>query len=328
MPIRMGYWDCAHCGHKKIEGPQRECAQCGRPRDDNVEFYTTDDAPEIDDVDLLQRAEAGADWHCPFCDTDNPAGTTSCQSCGGSDPSAKSREVKFIPDDPADAEPSPPPPRPEPAKKKGGMGLFVLLGVLALIGVGVWFLFFRTSELQVTVQKATWTKTLQVEDLKKQNGSAWADAVPSGARELRREMRGRDKKVQQGTKKVKVGKKDLGNGMFKDVYKDKPNYVTKKVDEPWVSYEIEKWVQGRKLKEQRDDDSEPPSPVFSPGTRQRAGKRESFISLALKGSDGKSYDYKVDASSASGVQKARGYQVGKTYTAVVSTVGAVKELKK
>lgn len=331
MAIRMGYWDCQHCKHSRIEGPQRQCPQCGRPRDDGVQFYTTDDAPEIDDPSLLQHARAGADWHCPFCDTDNPAGQLSCLSCGGSDPSAKKREQRIILDEPASPVSSPSPqraavPGAANSKKSGKGGLFIILAVLALVGLGIWFLFLRTKPLTVTVEKATWIKTLVVERQETRTESKWADELPSGAREVRREMRGRDRKVQDGTERVKVGKKDLGNGLFEDVYEDRPKTVTRKVDEPWVTFEIERWVQDQTLKEQREDGSEPPAPSFTAAPRRRAGARESYVSLELAG-DKKHYTYRVDVKDAASQQRALGYKVGHKVTAMINAVGGVRELK-
>ena len=49
MTIRMGYWDCPSCSHKKNLGPNPTCAQCGRPRGPNIPFYTDESAPVVED---------------------------------------------------------------------------------------------------------------------------------------------------------------------------------------------------------------------------------------------------------------------------------------
>lgn len=321
MAIRMGYWDCPHCEHQRIEGPKRQCPSCGRPRDDEVSFYTDDDAPEIDDPALLQRAEAGADWHCPFCDTDNPADSSVCASCGGSDPNAKQRQERLI------LEPStqPTPAAVAPRKRKGRWPLLLLLLGVA---VALWFLFFRSSPQRVEVSQATWRKSLQVEQLKTEVHSSWLDEMPSGARELSRSTKTRTKKIQQGTKSVKVGKKDLGNGMFKDVYKKVPNYVEKAVDAIYVRYEIDRWVQGLSLKEQRSDGSEPPWPSFQPSPTSRVATRTSELLLTLKGESAKTYLYSIKIPSGpQGLSLLSRYPVGQSLTAQVTASGAVKSLE-
>ena len=34
-----GYWDCKYCGQKAIDGPKRECPNCGAARDKDTKFY-------------------------------------------------------------------------------------------------------------------------------------------------------------------------------------------------------------------------------------------------------------------------------------------------
>ena len=37
--ILEGFWDCKHCGTKRIKGSIRECPNCGKARDDSTKFY-------------------------------------------------------------------------------------------------------------------------------------------------------------------------------------------------------------------------------------------------------------------------------------------------
>lgn len=323
MAIRMGYWDCPGCSQKRIEGPERQCPGCGAPRNDDVEFYTDDDAPEVTDTALLQRARSGADWQCPFCSSDNPAGTVGCVSCGASDPTARQREVRYIPDQP-EARPHD---TPVPGRKRGPLGAVVVAAVLVLVAVLIWVLFLRSRPLEVEVKSVTWTKTLQTEELRSETGSAWLGEVPAGASEVSRTTRLHKKRVQEGTRKVKVGKKDLGNGMFEDVYEEQPNFIDREVEDTWITYKIDRWAQGQKLKEERSDGSEPPEPSFTPGAGQRAGPRASFVALNLEG-QGKAYSYNFQVGDdARRRERARGFKVGQIYTAMVTAVGAIRELR-
>jgi ribosomal protein L37E len=317
MTIRMGYWDCPSCGHKKNPGPQQACAACGRPRDPRIQFYTDDAAPVVEDPELVARARAGADWKCKYCQADNRAGVMDCHQCGAGPDGTVRREQRFIPAQGA-----------APAKKTNvGLVLGIVGGALALLGALVWFLFLRTTALEATVESVLWVKTAALEQKKLETHSAWADEVPSGARELRSETRGRDKKVQEGTEKVKVGKKDLGNGMFEDVYEEKPKYVTKKVDERWVTYEIERWSLEEKLRTEAKDGAEPDDPAKgrSLGRDQRIGERTSRIEVKLEGSNGKRYTYEEDVKGE-GAKQAKRFEVGKKYVAKVNTMGSVVSL--
>ncbi len=319
MTIRMGYWDCLACGKKRIEGPQATCPQCGIPRGPTIQFYTDDAAPEVEDPELVARARAGADWQCRFCGADNRAGHIDCQQCGAGPDGNKRRQEQFIPQQGAPLE----------NKSSGKRALFAFLGVFAFIAVGIWFLFIRTTSLMVTVESAAWVKTLQLEEFKTQRTEAWVDEVPSGAREISRTTRERTKEVKDGVEKVKVGKKDLGNGMFQDVYEEKPRFVSKKVSSPWVTYEIETWVDGQARKQQSTDGKEPPNPTAAEGPKVRVKSRDNELDLDLRGSNGKKYDYSIDlAKERSPAEVVGTYRVGEKFKAEVTATGNVKSLKR
>jgi hypothetical protein len=316
--IRMGYWDCSGCGQKRVPGPERSCPSCGRPRDPTVPFYTDDDAPAVEAPEQIARAEAGADWQCPYCGADNPRGSAQCVGCGATSEGAKSRATREILDQP--------PPRPPPKPSAGaGKILAILLAALFLVGAGAYVLFVRTKPLTVTVERATWVKALHVERLETRVKEAWKDEVPSGVREIRRHTEQRRKHMQVGTEKVKIGKKDLGNGYFKDIYTDRPRYEERLVDDIRVTYEVDRWVEDRTLKNESSDGLEPEFPQFSPGPTRRIARRENKIALELRGDNGKSYSYDVDvAGHGAGAQ---GYTKGKSFTARINAVGSVLELE-
>lgn len=307
MTIRMGYWDCPSCGHKKNLGPNATCAGCGRPRGPNLAFYTDEDAPVIEDPELVRRARAGADWKCKFCGADNRAGVMDCHQCGAGPDGTVARAQRFVPL--------------ETAKTKSKLPIILAIvgAVLALLLGGVYFLFIRTHAVTMTVESVAWVRSAALEERETVRDGAWRDEVPAGARTISTETRGRDKRVQDGTEKIKVGKKDLGNGMFEDVYKEQPKYITKKVDDAWVTYEMEKWVVKRTLREQTSDGSEPRDPKrqVSPGANQRFADERSEYAYELKGGDGKRYTYEADAS------RGKPFAVGAVVPAKVNGAGSV-----
>jgi hypothetical protein len=316
MTIRMGYWDCPSCGQKKNLGPNPTCGGCGRARGPNIPFYTDDSAPIVEDPALVAQARAGSDWKCKYCGADNRAGIMDCHQCGAGPDGAVRRQQQFI--------------ATGPAPKKGlspKIILAIVLGVVAFLGLGIWFAFLRTRSLTVTVESAAWVKSAEVEEKRLKKDAAWQDEVPSDAKVLGKESKSRSKKVQEGTKKVKTGRKDLGNGMFEDVYKEEPNYVTKQVDDTWVRYEVEVWEKKETLEQKTSDGSEPKDPAagFKSSSDKRLGTQKNQAVFQLKGSDGKSYTFEVDVDKE-GAGAVKKYDVGKSYTAKINTVGAVLSL--
>jgi hypothetical protein len=75
-------WVCPNCNSRN-PGPKKTCENCGAPQPDNVQFYAPAQAKLIQDENVARAAAAGADIHCGFCGTRNPATATVCSQCGG-----------------------------------------------------------------------------------------------------------------------------------------------------------------------------------------------------------------------------------------------------
>lgn len=330
MAIRMGYWDCGTCGQKKIPGPERNCSSCGATREANVQFYTDDAAPEVKDAALLARAKAGGDWTCEYCSTESPATATACVGCGAPRDGAKGRQAKVVGGAPKAAPVAPPPPPPPaPAGPPAKVGPAALIGCLAVVGIlfaAIYFLFIKTKDVVSTVQTATWVKSIQLEELKTERKEDWKDSLPSGAMIISQTTKSRQKEVQEGTTRVKTGTKDLGNGMFEDVYEDKPNMVMKTVQDTWVVYEVQRWIQGKKLKEEKTDDSEPPWPAFTATPTQREKSRSDELLLDMRSPDGTQMSYTLDRSKPAEKALADQIKSGSQVIAKVNGVGAVTEI--
>lgn len=321
MTIRVGYWDCPSCHQKKNLGPDPICGGCGRPRGANVPFYTDDSAPVVEDPEMVARARAGADWTCKYCSADNRAGVMDCRQCGAGPDGAVRRAERLVPAPAGEA------PKGRPTKgASSARVLGVLAAILALVGGAIWFFFVRTTTLHVTVVSAAWVKTAQIEERQTKKGGAWHDDVPDDARVVAKETKPRPKEVQDGTTKVKVGQKDLGNGMFEDLYEEKPNMVTKDVDDTWIRYEVDTWVKKETREKRSNDGTEPPDPTVDvDGATQRVGETTNGAVFALKGSDGKAYTFEVDASK-DGAATLKRYEIGKSYSAQINTMGHVQSL--
>jgi ribosomal protein L40E len=74
-------WVCPNCEGRN-PGPVKTCQNCGAPQPANVQFQRAADEKIITDEKAAQAAKAGADIHCGFCGTRNPATATNCSQCG------------------------------------------------------------------------------------------------------------------------------------------------------------------------------------------------------------------------------------------------------
>ena len=75
-------WVCPNCDSRN-KGSKKTCANCGAPQPDNIKFQRAADEKIITDEKSVNAAKAGADIHCGFCGTRNPATATTCSQCGG-----------------------------------------------------------------------------------------------------------------------------------------------------------------------------------------------------------------------------------------------------
>lgn len=271
MAIRMGRWDCPSCGNKGNLGNATHCVNCGSPRDPNVQFYLLSDEEEIRDKAKLAEARAGADWQCEYCSSENKALNKFCQSCGNPrDGVEKARQEK------TDYTPNIQKNSREtltgdlPKSKNAPISYWKWLVVLLI--AGALYYFFAPKKVQVEVVKFAWERTIKLENYGWLEEVAWE--LPNGAKLISKRQalhhtnqvlvghrtESRWVEVQTGTKKVKVGTKDLGNGYFEDVYENQPVYSKRKetYEEPvykelpvyqtQYSYKIQRWKEVSPLK--------------------------------------------------------------------------------
>ena len=82
----LGYvkmeWTCPKCGSRN-PGLEKTCQGCGAPQPDNVQFVQAAGEKASQDESLKKIVDKGADIHCAFCGTRNPADSEICSQCGG-----------------------------------------------------------------------------------------------------------------------------------------------------------------------------------------------------------------------------------------------------
>lgn len=328
MGIQEGLWDCPNCEGTN-RGSHIKCQGCGATREEDVEFYLPEEAVDIlPDNPLYAMAEAGADWICPYCDTSNRATDPQCTNCGGAQKSEGSeREVKDVPD-PAQA-----PPEPEPqghpaaaapeSDSSGGKGCLMALAAFVVLFLAYGFYLTRTHEVTMKVAKSQWTRTIEVEKFGTYDEEAWQSQLPSGARktssarkirEYRKVLdhyenrtRTKTRKVKVGTEKYKCGKKNMGNGFFKDKYctRDKyknetyterykePIYRKEPVYEQWVHYQIDRWKPTTPVSLTGTDHQPRWPPFTKTSTLREGGRSERYLIWVEDPENQKTHEFEV-----------------------------------
>jgi hypothetical protein len=105
----LGYiqneWTCPNC-ETRNKGGAKTCENCGAPQPENVQFELPSERKFVTDEASIQAAKGGADIHCGFCGTRNPASAETCSQCGADLKEGKAREPGRVMQTP------PPVPRP------------------------------------------------------------------------------------------------------------------------------------------------------------------------------------------------------------------------
>ncbi|MEW6731437.1 MAG: Ran-binding zinc finger domain-containing protein [Acidobacteriota bacterium] len=344
MTIREGKWKCTYCDTMN-RGRDLKCIGCGAVRDKDVQFIYDETAAEVTDAAQLQAAHAGAEWICETCGVSNPSIRTECSQCGAPRGGSQAREVKMVGAAPMPT--MPPPTRAAfPAK-----AILTILGLVVVLLTGIIFYFTRTHESMLTVTGVEWQRGIEVEEYRTLTEQAWADQLPTDARVIsrRREFHHNEKvqtgtrtvektyteRVQVGSRRVKTGTRDLGNGYFEDVYKDEPVYEnrtrTRREEQPVyrdepiykdkVTYQVDRWVVAQTAQAQGKDNS-PQWPTVNETPKLRAGKRTEKYLVSLKDEKaGKTYQHEV------GSGEFPRFVPGARCRASINNLGSLKKLE-
>ncbi len=277
MAVREGKWRCPYCSGVN-RGSALACGGCGATRDKDVTFFLEEDAEEVTDEGRLARARAGADWLCNFCGDSNTPDRDHCRNCGAEKGTAPSRAVREVPL----ASPLPPPSarteaaRPSP-RRFHPVVAGVLLALVALVVLAA-YLGLRRTEETLTVAGFEWERHVAVESWRTVREQAWEGSVPAGARVVSRrpEVHHTDHE-RVGTRRVKSGHRDLGNGFFEDVYRDEPIYRDRPVYRTRVTYDVERWMPDRTVRASGQDHAARwPDPALRTGERE-ASRGEKLV---------------------------------------------------
>lgn len=219
---KIGYvelqWTCPNCGTIN-PGPVKVCQGCGAPQPENVEFTQASRQELITDEEKLKQAKAGADIHCAYCGTRNPAGATSCSQCKADLSEGHQRKagqvVGAFKGGPAQKikcphcgaenvetdsrcaqcggsltrESAPPTPAKKqdvgdrlPQASRSSRSVLAVLGLVLLAGcLAIYFIFLRTTATTGTVTDVSWERSYVLEGLVPVEYSDWYDQIPEDA---------------------------------------------------------------------------------------------------------------------------------------------------
>ena len=333
-------WVCPNCNSRN-KGSKKTCENCGAPQPPNVKFQRASDEKIITDEKSVEAAKAGADIHCGFCGTRNPANAKICSQCGGDLAEGNKRQAGQA----LDAAPATPKtvtctncrtenpgssrtcsncgsplPRIEtshpvsaqavvsPAalaqKKKTNWLLFGGIGAfLLLCCAAIFFLFvFPTKSVQGTVSDVSWKTSVPVQEVHAVDHSNEAGSPPSDAYNVSCHTESKDVCEDKMV--------DQGNGYaekVQDCHTESQDYCSYTEDE-WTTIQTYD-LNGNDLNPVYD------SPSVS--SDQRIGSSSEQLTVYFNTQDGqKTY-------SPGSVSQFQQFQIGSTWTIKLNAIGSV-----
>lgn len=342
----LGYvqleWVCPNCSTRN-PGLTKTCTNCGAPQPENVQFVQPAEQKFMTDESELKAAQAGADIHCGFCGTRNPATAKTCSQCGGDLAEGRKRQAGLVMQAPqtgpktiickncgtenpgsericskcgsplprAIAEtPSPvmaakgPSGAPVTKKKTNWLLVGGIGTVLLMCCVAIVLLFIiPTASVQATVTNVQWTTHVPVEEIRAVNYSNEKGSPPSDAYDI---------SCHDDSHEVCEQKTiDQGNGSAQVV--EECHDVT----ETYCSYTRDEWttIQTYTL------DGNDLNPIYSEpsvfGSDQRVGSKSEDLTVYFDTEKGeKTY-------SPGSVTEFQQFQVGSTWTLKMNALGSV-----
>ncbi len=334
-------WTCPNCSTRN-KGTVKACENCGAPQPENVQFELPSDNKFVTDEAKIKAAQAGADIHCGFCGTRNPATADTCSQCGGDLKEGKAREAGRIMQAP------PPQPKvvkcascgaenpgtnstcsncgaalpkvqaaqasaPQPAmpatqskakKKISPVMIGAILGFIALCCIGIYFVFGRTaSTVEGTVTSVHWVTNVPVEEVRAVDYSNEKGNPPSDAYNVSCRDESRDICEQKTI--------DKGNGLsevVEECYTETEQYCSYTVDE-WKTIQTYT-LEGNDLRPTYD------TPNIT--SDQRIGEQTAEFTVNFSTEDGNK------VYSPETVSTFQQFDVGSTWTLELNLVGGVR----
>jgi hypothetical protein len=218
------FWDCPFCDTKKLLGKtHRHCPNCGAVQDETRRYLP----PEGEEIAAVDHKFVGADRKCGSCGAPNSALSKNCCQCGA--PLDGAAEVKKV------VEPVAPPPRRRPIWPWLLAGLVVFCGLFYAM-----CLWKKTTAMQVS--QHAWQRTVQVEELRDVQTSAWRDELPAGARGVACHRAQRSSRQVPDGEDCTVVRQDKQDGTYEKVKRCTTRYKSEGIDDDQCTYTESRWV--------------------------------------------------------------------------------------
>jgi len=223
-------WDCDHCETRGLLAKsQRYCAGCGAPQNPDKRYFPADGQAQL----AAGHIYAGADRTCPACSAPQSARAKNCTHCGSVLDGAA--EVRGVVDGAAPVAQAP--------RGKRRRVWPIVLGVLVVLGVGIWLRCVRSQQAQVTVTGHTWQRSIAVEEFNERQEEAWRTEIPVGASlPVCRDRERSTRQIEDG-EDCKIERRDKKDGTFEQVKKCKPKYRSEPVMDSWCRFTVRRWKQ-------------------------------------------------------------------------------------
>lgn len=347
-------WTCPFCDTRN-PGTEEKCTSCHAPQPADVKFEQAAEDKLITDEEKIERAKAGPDVHCPFCNARNPANATQCSECLADLTDAEKRQVgttvgahrdKAAPDvacpscgqmnaaanmrcehcgaSLAETRKSDPKPAPTPKKSGTSTMTYAIIAVVAVLVIGCCgifaFLANRTEDVSGQVTGVQWERTIDVEGLVPVEYETWRDEVPSDAilGACRQEIHHTQPDPAPGANEV-CGTPytvDTGTGVG-EVVQD----CEYQVYADYCEYVVDEWRVVDTLS-QEGSDYTPVWPNVNLANSQREGARDTDYIIIFR-TDGETYTYETNSEA-----EFNAAQPGTTWVLKINTFGNVNDIEK
>jgi len=335
-------WTCPNCSTRN-KGSVKACENCGAPQPENVQFELPAEQKLVADEAAIKAAKAGADIHCGFCGTRNPATATTCSQCGGDLTQGKAREAGRVMQTPP-----PPPkvikcnncgsenpgsnsvcsncgsplpkavapviappaiagtnvPKPSVAKKTNWLLIGGILAAVVTLCVVIGALFiFPTKSVQATVVDVRWETSIPLQEIRAVDHSNESGNPPSDAYDISCRDESRDVCEEKTI--------DKGNGyseVVEECHTETQQYCSYTVDE-WTTIQTYT-LDGNDLQPIYD------SPNIS--TDQRLGDKSEELTVTFSTEKGEQETY-----SPGTVSEFQQFSVGSTWNLKMNALGGV-----
>lgn len=315
-------WICPNC--KTVNnGNEKTCLGCGAPQPADVQFQQPTQQVLITDEAEILRAKTGADIHCGFCGTRNPADAKVCSQCGSDLSLGKARQSGTVlgaysgekvtenwickncgtsnlgihshctacgapKETPNIAVPSTYNPPASPQKKRNWLVPAVIIAALVILFLFIVFALTRKQDFEGYVSGTEWKRQVQVETFGVVSKEGWVDQIPAGADTGSCELRFRREQDQPAAQSTEVCGTpymvDLGNGNA-EVSQD----CTYRVYQNYCNYSINDWYVSDTL-ELTGMDLNPQWPSTQITSNQREANRSEVYSIQFDTENGV-YEY-------------------------------------